>query len=682
MIDFLIEIGFEEFPPSFLPKSAYELSEKIENLLKREKIFYRTIRTIYTSRRMGALILGLSRRQKSQIIEIQGPPKKFAYDKDGKPTDMLTGFMNAHNLKPNEIKISKKEKGEYVIGVKKITGKETEEILHNDIPKIIASLEFSKTMVWNETLVKFPRPIRWIVALLDRRPLRFKIAGVQADRYSMPNFHFSFEPIRLEKPREYLTFLRHGGVVADPNERRKIILTQVKEVADKLKGEPVYDDNMIEEINCTAEYPDVISGTFDTQFLELPEEVLMTALKTHGNLIWIKNTSKFICVFSAKRRAAENVGFGYNRVLNARLYDALFYYKNDLKQGIENMLEQTKGMVWLKDLGSIYDKSIRLNKFVEYFNIPGLNTSVLKRSAILSKADLLSQMVREKEFTSLQGIMGGYYTKIVGEDDKVATAIEEHYLPKYVGDKLPRTMEGTILSIADKLDNVVGAFLIGQRPSGSYDPLGVRRNGYAVVNLIDANAFNISIFDAVNNLLKIYQKNLDNNIVLEFFNERLDRYLQDKGFRYDEINSVLTNATGNAYDARIRCEALKNFRGKPEFIHLVIAQKRVRNILKGITDVGKVDQVMLTMPAEKRLYVRGQEVEEKLAPLFIRQDYVEILKLLLGMRPDIDKFFDDVLVMCEDKKLRKNRLALVNFINRLFLKFADLSQIVIEGEKT
>lgn len=682
MIDFLLEIGFEEFPSSFLTKSATDLSKKITDLLKKERIFYRTIRTIYTSRRMGALLLGLERRQKPQIIEIPGPPKKFAYGKDGKPTEMLTGFMKSHKLTLREIKITKTKKGEYVVGRKEITGKETEEILYNEIPKLITSLEFPKTMVWNETKFKFPRPIRWLVALLDRRPLRFKIAGIEADRYTRPNFHFSFEPIRMEKPREYLIFLRHGGVVADPNERRKIIISQIKDLANKLKGEALYDEQMIEEINCSNEYPDVTSGTFDKKFLELPEEILITALKSHGNLIWIKDTNKFICVYSARRKAAQNVTNSYTRVLEARLYDALFYYQNDLKQGMDKMLEQTKEMVWLKGLGSIYNKAVRLSQFVEYFaGIPGLDMKVLKSAAILCKADLLSQMVREKEFTSLQGIMGYYYVKAQGEDESVAQTIKEHYYPRYVGDKLPQTKEGTVLSIADKIDNAVGAFLAGQRPSGSYDPLGVRRNGYAVVNLIDVNAFNIPIFGAVDHLLALYQKSLDNKVIYEFFNERLSRYLEDKGIRYDEINAVLTNNNGNVYDARLRCAALKDFRGKPEFTRLVIGQKRVRNILKGIGSIGKIEQSLLELPAEKNLYLHGQEVEKKLEPLFVVQNYPEVLNLLLGMRTEIDKFFDDVLVMCEDKRLQKNRLALVNFINQLFLKFADLSQIVIEGEK-
>jgi len=681
MIDFLLEIGFEEFPPSFLAATALDLSAKIETLLKKEKIFYRTIRTIYTARRAGAIILGLARKQKPQVIETQGPPAKFAYDKEGKPTDTLAGFMKAHNFKPGDIKTVRTEKGEYVVGIKEATGESTEEILHREIPKIIESLEFPKTMVWNETMARFPRPIRSIIALLDRRPLRFKIAGIQADRYCIPNFHFSFNPIRLEKPREYLTFLRHGGVVADPNERRKIIINQIKELGSKLKGEPVYDDAMVEEINCTVEYPDVVSGTFDEQFLELPSEVLMTALKALGNLIWVKNSNKFICVFSAKRRAAENVGIGYAKVLKSRLYDAHFYYKIDLKQGIEDMLRQSREMVWLQGLGSIYNKSVRIAKMLEGFGLAGVDENVLRQAATYCKSDLLSHMVREKEFTSLQGIMGGYYARDAGKDERISLAIKEHYRPKFIGDALPSTKEGAALSIADKIDNVVGAFLSGQKPSGSYDPLGVRRNGYAVVNLIDANGFNFSINSAVAKLLDIYERDFDKTIINEFFAERLGRYLEDKGMRYDEINSALADSNGNAYDIRLRCEALKNYRGKPEFVQLVVGQKRVRNILKGVSDTEKVDPLLFEMDAEKKLYNRGQEVMEKLAPLFNKQEYAAILDALLSMRPDIDRFFDDVLVMCEDKKLKNNRLALVSYINRLFIKFADLSQIVIEADE-
>lgn len=682
MIDFLLEIGFEEFPPSYLSKSANELSKNLENLLKNKKIFYRSVRTIYTPRRIGTLILGLSRRQKPQIVEVSGPPKKLAFDSHDKPTEMLLGFMKANGLKLSEISISQTKKGEYVYGKKEIKGGSTEGILYEEVPKIVKSLEFPKTMVWDEHKVRFPRPVRWIVALLDRRPLRFEFAGVKADRYTTPNFHFTFRPIRLEKPREYMNFLRHGGVVIDPNERRKLIMNRVKQAAASLNGKAVYTGEMIEEINCATEYPEVVTGEFNARYLDLPEEVLMTVLRSHGNLIWIQDTNKFICIFSAKKKAIKNVQKGYTRIMEARLYDALFYYKNDLKQGLLSMLEQTNGMMWLEDLGSIHDKALRLKKFVELFGSDSdLDLEVLKHASLLCKADLLSQMVREKEFTSLQGIMGSYYAKASGEDNKVVMAIKEHYLPKFVGDKLPKTREGAVLSICDKIDNVVGAFLSGNRPSSSYDPLGVRRNGYAVVNLIDKNAINISLYTLIDKLLKLYGKNIDKNIISEFFIERLTRYLLDIGFRYDEINAVLKNWDGDIVDARMRCEALKKFRNKPEFTKLVIGQKRVRNILKGIEKIGEVDVALFKEPAEKKLYQQGGATASKLKVMFENRSYTEVLNFLLAMRGDIDKFFDDVLVMCEDNKLRKNRLALVNFVNQIFLKFVDFSEIVIEGEK-
>jgi glycyl-tRNA synthetase beta chain len=682
MIDFLLEIGFEEFPPSYLNKAATDLYERIEELFKRERIFYRTMRKIYTSRRIGVLVLGVARKQKPQTIEIQGPPKKFAYDEDGKPTKTLEGFLNTHNLKLSDVKIKKTEKGEYVFAQRENPARDTEDILYYEIPKIIASLEFPKVMVWNDSKIRFPRPIRWIVGLLDRKPLRFKYAGIEAERYSMPNFHFSFNPIRLEKPREYMNFLRHGGVVVDPNERRKIIKTRIEERAKELGGEPVYDDAMIEEINCTVEYPDVASGEFETEFLKLPEEILRTTLKSLGNLVWLKGTNKFICVFNGKRKAEENVSLGYGKVLKARLQDALFYYQNDLKQGIEQMLEATKGMVWLEGLGTVYDKSQRIVKSIKNFeSIPGLNIKVLKRAGELCKADLCSNMVREKEFTTLQGIMGYYYARSSGEDEKVSIAIREHYLPAFSGDKIPESKEGAVLSIIDKIDNIIGAFLTGQKPTGSYDPLGVRRNAYAIFNILDKHNFDIELLPIFWNHLKLFNGEIDRSLIQDFLTERFERYLEELGYRYDEVDAVTCNTNLNVYDARLRCEALKNFRDKEEFIQLVIGQKRVRNILKNVKELGAVDAGLFEKSEEENLYQRGKEVEGKMAPLFPEKRYLEILKLLLGLRKDIDRFFDAVLVMCDNKDLQRNRLALVNFINNLFLKFADLSRIVLEGEK-
>lgn len=682
MIDFLLEIGFEEFPPAFLSKAANELSDKVVGLLNRERIFHRSVRTIYTPRRIGVLVLGLTRRQKPKVVEIQGPPKRLAFDERSQPTQMLKGFMKANDLKRSQIVVRKVKKGEYVCGKKEIVGANTEDILYEEIPKILKTLEFPRTMIWTKGGAKFPRPIRWIVALLDRRPLKFKFAGVRADRHSIGNQHFSFKSIRLEKPREYINLLRHGGVVVDPNERRKLIVKRIKKAVEKTEGKPLYTNEMIEAINCTTEYPEAVVAGFNEQYLDLPEEVLATVLKNQGNLIWLKPTHRFVCVFSAKKKALQNVRKGYTLVVGSKLYDALFYYKNDLKKGLARMEAQTKRMMWLKGLGSLYDKAIRLSDFADFFKgIPELNLDILKRTARLCKVDLLSEMIRENDFTSLQGIMGGHYAKASGEDTAVVSAIKEHYLPKFAGDKMPITKEGVVLSIIDKIDNIVGAFLSGNRPSGSYDPLAVRRNGYAVVNLINTNSFDIILFNAVKALLKLYKKDIEHEILFEFFTERCNRYLQDKKYRYDEINAVLARWKGDIVDACMRCAALKTMRGKAEFTKLVIGQKRVRNILKNVKGLGKVSTELFKRSAEKKLYKKGMETDEQLNALFEAHDYQKILDLLQAMRPDIDKFFDDVLVMCENEKLKKNRLALVNLINRIFLRFGDLSRIVIEGEK-
>jgi glycyl-tRNA synthetase beta chain len=682
MIDFLLEVGFEEFPPGFLKPAAEDLTDKIALWLNEKKIFHRSLRTIYTPRRIGVIVLGLSRRQKAQLIEIQGPPKKFAYDGKGKPTDKLIGFMKANKLTSNEVVSKRTKKGDYVCGRKEIAGVSTDNILLDHIPAIIKSLEFPKTMVWNEDGVRFPRPIRWIVALLDRKPLRFSYAQVQANRYSWPNQHFSFKPIRLEKPREYMNFLRHGGVIVDPNERKKTIITRIKQAAAKTTGKPVYDAKMIEEINCTTEYPEVIVGEFDQKYLVLPKEVLMTAMRAHGNVIWIRDTNKYVYVFSAKKKALQNVQKGYGRVMDSRLQDALFYYQHDLETGLQKMLNQTKDMMWLQGLGTLYDKSGRLEEFVKEFNrIPGLDMPMLQRAAHFCKADLLSEMVREKEFTALQGIIGGHYARSGGESEPIARAIAEHYLPTFIGDRLPATVEGSLLSVADKLDNVVGAFLSGNRPSGSYDPLAVRRNGYAVVQLLDVRSLHISLFHAIGRMLDLYPKKLDTGVLTEFFKERLSRYLQDKGYRYDEINAILSTWKGDVADARMRCAAIKDFRDRPEFLKLVIGQKRVRNILKGIKKPLPVNNELIQEPAERVLVQVREKVKPELEVMIVDKNYTGVLKLLLQMRPAIDDFFDNVLVMCDDKKLRENRLALVSSVNDLFLQYADFSEIVIEGEK-
>lgn len=682
MIDFLLEIGFEEFPTEFIQPAARDLMEKLEKLIRENKIFYRSVRTIYSSRRIGAIILGLPRKQRSQTVEIQGPPQKVAYDDEGRPTKTLEGFMRAHVLKPEQLVVKKKKKGEYIFAHKEIAGVATEQLLEKGVPEILRGLEFPKTMIWPQSDIGFPRPIRWIIALLDRRPLRIKIAGVKADRYSMPNVHFSFNPLRLEKPREYLNFLRHGGVIADPAERKKLILKRLKIVSARIEGQAMYTDEMIEDINCSTEYPEAVVGEFDEKYLTLPEELLLSVLKNQGNLIWIKPTNKFVCIFSAKKKAMTNVGKGYTHVISAKLYDAHFYYEQDLKIGLEKMYQQTKSMVWLHGLGSLHDKAQRLMHAASLFQgVEGLDIKDAQRAAQLCKADLLSNMVREKDFTALQGIMGGYYAAAVQENDGVVTAIKEHYLPNFAGDALPKTITGAVLSIIDKIDHMTGAFLSGNVPSGSVDPLGMRRNAYGAVVVAGEHMIHVSLYEIVDSLLTLFNKEIDKHIIHGFVKERLARYLQTKKYRYDEVNAVLEVWNGDVPDAELRCIALKGLRNTPEFTKLVIGQKRVRNILKGITGVGKARPELFTEKAEKILYEKGLSTEENVRESYRSRKYDDILSRLLGMRADIDAFFDSVMVMCEDEVLRKNRLALVNHINRLFIQFADLSQIVIEGEE-
>jgi glycyl-tRNA synthetase beta chain len=441
---------------------------------------------------------------------------------------------------------------------------------------------------------------------------------------------------------------------------------------------------MIEDINCTIEYPDVVTGEFNPDFLQLPPEVLTTTLRVNGDLVWIKDTNKFVCIFGAKKKASDNVKKGYTQVVNAKLNDALFFYKNDLKNGIENMRKQSQGMVWMEKLGTVQDKTVRLSGIAEKIAVNAdIKRDDLKQAARLCKADLLSEMVGEKDFTSLQGIMGSYYARAAGENDLVAAIVKDHYLPRFIGDKLPATLEGRVLSYIDKLDNILGALLAGNKPTSSYDPLGLRRNGYAVIQLADQTDISSPLYAQIEQVARdLYNRPaIDMGSVKEFFNERFARYFEDLNFAYDEINAVLTGWNGYVHDAHERLTALSKWRKKPEFEKLVIGQKRVRNILKGVTDLAAVQPELLKEPAEIALHRRGIEGSEKLAPLFDKKSYPEIMELLLDLRGDIDKFFDDVMVMCEDQDLKRNRLALVNFIYQLFIRFADFSQIVIETEK-
>ncbi|MEO0226075.1 MAG: glycine--tRNA ligase subunit beta, partial [candidate division WOR-3 bacterium] len=475
-----------------------------------------------------------------------------------------------------------------------------------------------------------------------------------------------------------------------PMERRKVILQKISRMEKKVKKQIVRDEELINELINLTEYPEVAVGKFSDKYLTLPTEVLITVLKVHQRIFAFDKTNRFLVVFNGTKRMSHAVQRGFERVVQARLEDALYYYNRDLNYGLEKMVDDLKGIVWLEGIGTVYDKVQRLVKLSAYLaaeinkrnNNRKVDGEILAQASRYAKADLVSQMVREKEFTRLQGVMGKYYALQAGLPKEVAQAIYEHYLPRFAGDDLPKSLYGSLLGIIDRLDTIIGAFIMDLQPTGSQDPLGLRRQAYSLVQIILENNLHLSLTDLVNEIIKLYNRDLKlAPKIISFIYERFARYLEEKNIAYDEIKAVLVTEPSDLNDAFKKSLALKAFRARDDFHRLVIGQKRVANILKNVKFPSTINTEMLKEPAEIELYKKGEEIAGKLKPLLKEKNYKSALALLLSLRENIDRLFDNVLVMAEDKRLRENRLALVNFIHALFLQVADLSQIVLEGEE-
>lgn len=704
MKDLLLEIGTEEIPASFLAPASETLKETFAKFLLENRMSFRDIKTFYTPRRIALLVSNVSEKQKAEIVEVQGPPKKFAYDDKGNPTKVAVGFASSNKVKVKELYTRPTAKGEYVFLKKQAEIKTLMQLLKLHLPLIICNLPFPKTMRWNHSKMRFARPIRWISLIYGTKPILVNIDGLKSSNYSLGHRNAVKPRIKITNAKQYVKTLRKHHVMVNPNERQKYIKKQINVLARNVRGKVILDQELLQEATNICELPCPILAEFKPEFLSLPSIVLITALKTHTRSFAVKSQiSKdnldrilpyFIAIANTPSCDKKKVAYWYEEAVEARLSDAKFYFDEDVKIGLEQRVEQEKQVVWIEGLGTLFDKTRRIEKlvFVLSQRIPNADKSSLLRAALLCKADLLTNMVREKEYTALEGIMGGIYASAMGEDELVAKIISEHYLPKSVDDDLPKTIEGSILSIADKLDNIVGAFIVNAIPSGSADPFALRRQAIAIIGIclqkkffVDLNEIielNLEYFDLVKspNKTEIEQNQTQNLLkaIKGFFTERLNSLLLDRNIKYDIANAVLATDNLNVIDVYERARALTEFRKEPEFELLVIGQKRVANILKGITESFVVDENLLKETAEHTLYQQAKSLESSLQTAVHVRDYKKALQLLLSLRPAIDSLFDNVLVMTDEIALKNNRLGLLQYVKSLFLQIADLSEIVIQ----
>ncbi|MCE2413531.1 glycine--tRNA ligase subunit beta [Candidatus Poribacteria bacterium] len=695
--DLLFEIGTEEIPASYVPPVLEQLREIATESLTNHRIPFGEVQTLGTPRRITLSIKDVKTLQESQETEVVGPPRRIAYDENGEPTKAAIGFAKTQGVDLTALRIVETERGEYVAASKLETGVPTQEILQTLLTEWIEALRFPKTMRWEtnseepRAFARFARPIRWLVALLGDAVIDYTYGAAHAGRLTYGHRSLHPEPITLTSADldTYIEKLRAVDVVVCPMERRNTIEKQVRDVFEVEGCLPILDEELLDTVNYLVENPQPIVGNFSESHLEIPSEVLITAMKKHQRYfpMWKSESvlaAKFITISNGTDGNIDGVRHGNERVLHARLNDAEFFYSEDQKTSLADKVERLGAVIFHAKLGSLLDKADRLKALVQFIGtelrISETTIGHAERAAWLCKADLTTQMVIE--FPSLQGITGKYYAHNSGEAEPIATAIAEHYQPLGADTPLPETEVGALVAIADKLDTIVGYFGIEERPTGSQDPYSLRRHALGTIRILRDRGLLLSLDIVVDKVISLYTVELADDTrtsVLNFIKERLRVILlQTHQYAPDLADAVLAVGAVDIIDILKRASTLAEFRLTPNFEEVYNALNRVLRILP--PDAPEtVDAALLHDNAEKQLFACITEAELGFQQSIQERDYAKLLTQLAALQPAIDTFFDDVLVMAEEPTLRANRLALLNQIGRNIYAVADLTKLVIAG---
>lgn len=684
--DLLLEIGTEEIPADFLPKALKDMEEIIGREFVQARIRHGVVRTLATPRRLVLCVEDVAEQQEDQVVEKLGPAKRVSYDDEGNPTKAALGFAKSQGINISEVGTVVTEKGEYICVRKVIKGEEAAASLPEILKRFILSIPFQKSMRWMNLDIRFARPIHWILALYGGEVVSFKLGNVSSGNKSYGHRFMSPGPFVVDGFSDYIKETLDRYVVVDPEGRRAIIVAETDKAAKTVSGLVLSNDELLEEVNYLVEYPSAVCGSFDAEFLELPGDVLITSMVGHQKYFPVvddkgKLLPHFIAVNNTPVRNPEVVVKGNEKVLRARLSDAKFFFREDQKIPLEEHFEKLKRVVFHSLLGTSYEKVGRFRKLAGLIaeKVDPVLKENVDRAAHLAKADLETRMVYE--FPDLQGVMGREYALLAGENPVVAQAIYEHYLPTSAGGKLPQSDEGSIVSIADKVDTICGFFGVNQIPTGAADPYALRRQALGVINIILNRSYALFLDDLVDESLAILADRLKRpreevkQDVLDFFKGRLENQLITQGYSYDVVDAVLSAGFHDLVQTVKKVKAMEDFKKRPDFEPLGVAFKRVCNIIKGFEN-GRVDASRFTQREEGALYQAYLETRDRAGAFIDKGDYEQALRELAGMRKCVDEFFDAVLVMAEEGEVRFNRLSLLEAVSRLFYKIADFSKIV------
>ncbi len=692
MDSLLFEIGTEEVPAGYIEPALDALSKLLIKRLDEARIEHGLCRTYGTPRRLAVFVENIAEKQETKTTEITGPPEKVGFDSNGVPTIAAKKFAEKVGVLVEQLKIKKTKKGSYLCGERVETGLFTIDILSKVLPEIITALPFPKTMRWSIFKRQFARPVRSILAVIGSRVIPFEFEGVTSSENTFGHRFMSKGKIKISDPSTYPDLLEKNYVIADINKRKNMIKKQIAEIAGKNCGTILVDEQLENIVNNLIELPVSVMGYFDLKYLELPEEILITAMREHQKYFAVIDENKklkacFIAVNNTCPKDLALVASGHERVLRARLEDASFFYKSDSKLKLEKCVEKLKGVLFHKKLGTVYDKVLRVQKTAEeigrYLEYDLDLMQKIERAAYLCKADLVTQVV--VEFPKLQGVMGRVYSLLSKEDKDVAYAIEEHYLPVYSGGKLPQTDVGAVLSIADKIDTICGCFCVGLIPTGASDPYALRRQCIGIIQIVLDKKMHFSLKKLIQeSVLRYLETDSDKSEavisdIFLFIQNRVVHILSEKGFSKDVIVSVITTFSDDLPDIVRRVEAVEEFKGRPDFEPLVTAFKRTVNILKKV-DISLIEDVDINLfehKSESALFGALSAVKKSVLKNIEAKNYKQAIIEIASLRDVVDDFFDNVLVMDEDELLRKNRFALLKAVSLLFEKIADFSKILI-----
>ena len=680
----LLEIGTEEVPAHVMPGILSQLKENAAKTFEELRIEYKNIKTLGTPRRSALLVEGLAEQQADLSKENRGPAVNIAFDADGNPTKAAQGFARGQGVKPEELVT----KDGYVYAMVHEKGGQTVDLLGDTLKGLVDGLNFPNNMHWADLDYKFIRPLRWLVALYGQDVIDFEVANVKSGRTSRGHRFLSEGDFEIANAEDYVEACRKASIIVDQNERCEMIRQQIAEVAAANGGQAEVNEDLLEEVLYLVEYPTALCGKFDEKYLALPAEAVITPMRDHQRYFPVLKDGQLLPLFITIRNGGkdhlETVQHGNERVLRARLEDAQFFFDEDRKKTLEQHGEKLKTVVFQDGLGTIYDKALRLEVLADYIaDAIGANEQDKKdavRAAKLAKADLVTGMVTE--FTELQGVMGREYALLDGETKAVAQAIDEHYMPRFAGDSQPASVAGRIVSLADKIDTIVGTFSRGLIPTGSQDPFALRRQALGIVNMLKEAQYHISLSQLVAKAMELLniadagqQAKLQNDVA-DFMKLRLKNVLADAGIRYDVVDAVFVTVD-DIYGVFLRAQAV-NEAVKQDMEKTIQAFVRTGNIARKAEDVqAAVETDLLAEQVEKDLCKAYEAAASKVEKEIVAQDYAGAIATLSQLAAPIDAFFDGVMVMDKDEKIKNNRLGLLKLVDNLICQVADFSKIVL-----